>query len=480
MPKINDLRRERSDINTRVQALAAKPTLSAEESQEYTALIQQFQDITGQIQRLEQAEQLNAQTAAPVNTPAAQPVQANAPPATVSVPATPRDHARARQEALMIFTGRLNMLHQAEGNRSAALDIARRTGFASETVKAGIVANLDPSMAAAVNSETGGGQNLVPTILSPYVIDYLYPAAVVRNLNQGITPLAMPNGNLNLGRLSAPPVASYTGRNAAVKVSGATFDQVNLKGKKLTCLTPIARDLLRFAGVNQGVESLIMTSIGRSMSTTEDIGFIRADGTGTNIKGWRYWAPSSTNVLNATSLTGLSLADGTKQAAIVGDIGRLEGALLGQNVQLFNAGWVMNPRSRIALTNLRTTTGAPVFPEMQEPRAMVGADGVTRMYYFLRGKPIGETTQVPVNLTSGGASGNGSEIYLAELSYWVRGDAVPLEFAISTEATYTDPTTSTTVNAFEKDEILVRGIVENDFAPFQAVAVAVLDGVIWQ
>lgn len=478
MPTINDLRRERSDINSRIQALAVKPTLTAEEDQQFQALTKQFNDVTSQIQRMEQAEQLAAQAATPVASPAASPAAPQSPPS--SRVETVTDPRQSRIEQQMVFTGRLNMLFRADGNRAAALEIAKGMSFASETVKAGIVRALDPVAQMAVNTESGGGQNLVPTILSPQVIDYLYPQAVVRNLNGGISAIAMPNGNINLGRVSAPPIASYTGRNANVKVSSPTIDQVNMKSKKLTCLTPVARDLLRFAGISVGVEGLIMTSIGRSMGTAEDLGFIRGDGTGTNIKGWRYWAPSSTNVLNATSLTGLSLADGTKQAAIVGDIGRLEAALLNANVQLFNTGWVMAPRTRVALTNLRTTTGAPVFPEMQEPRPLVGPDGLTRYYYFLRGRPIGETTQVPINLTSGGASGNGSEIYLAELGYWVRGDAVPLEFAISTEATYTDPGTSLPVNAFEKDETLIRGIVENDFAPFQAVAVAVLDGVIWQ
>ena len=478
MPTINDLRRERSDINSRIQALAAKPMLSAEEGQQYETLVKQFQDVTAQIQRMEQAEQIAAQAATPVSSLAATPAAPQPPPA--GRVENVRDERQIRAEQQMIFTGRLNMLFQGEGSKAAALQIAKNTRFASETVKAGIIHSLDPVAQMAVNTESGGGQNLVPTILSPQVIDYLYPLAVVRNLNRGISSIGMPNGNINLGRLSAPPIASYTGRNANVKVSSPTIDQVSMKSKKLTCLTPIARDLLRFAGINTGVENLIMTSIGRSMGTAEDLGFIRGDGTGTNIKGFRYWAPSGTNVLNATSLTGLSLADGTKQAAIVTDIGRLEATLLNANVQLFNAGWIMAPRSRVALTNLRTTTGAPVFPELQEPRPLVGPDGITRYYYFLRGRPIGETTQIPTNLTSGGATGNGSEIYLAELAYWVRADAVPLEFAISTEATYTDPGTSQPVNAFEKDETLIRGTIENDFAPFQAVAVAVLDGVVWQ
>ena len=474
MPTINDLRRERADINTRVQALAALATLSAEQQTEYTTLVSQFGEIGAQIQRMEQAQQIAADAAvAPVN-PAA---RATAPPAAASVPAAPRDHNRDARVQQMVVGGYLNALFRAASDGGSPLVIARNLPF-GENVKAGVVQALEARMALNTETASSGG-NLVPTLLIPQVIDYLYPNAVLRNLGQGVTPINLPNGNLDLGKLTTPPVMSYTGRNAAVGVTSAAFGKSSLKAKKMTGLVPIQRDLLRFAGINEGVDVLVMRALARAAGTAEDIAFIRGDGTGTNIKGLRYWAPSGTNVLNATAIGSLSTTTGALQQAIVGDLGRLESAVLRANIQLINGAWIMHPDSRVYMTNLRTTTGAPVFPELQKPEVVVGPDGVSRRFYFYRGLPIGETTQIPTNLTSGGATSNGSEIYLVELSYWCRGDAVPAELSISNEASYTDPATSTVVNAFEKDETLIRLIVENDFAPFQAVAVAVLDGVTW-
>lgn len=474
MPTINDLRRQRADISTRVQALAALATLSSEQQAEYTSLVSQFSDLGAQIQRMEQAEQMAAAAAVAPVSPMA---PATAPPVAAPMPASPRNHAREVRVQKMIVGGYLNALFRAASDGGSPLVIARGLPF-NETVKAGVVQALEAKMALNTETASAGG-NLVPTLLSPQIIDYLYPSAILRNIGQGVTPIMMPNGNLDLGKLSSPPVMSYTGRNAAVGVTSATIGKSSMKAKKMTGLVPIARDLMRFAGINEGVDELVMRSLSRAAGVSEDIAFIRGDGTGTNIKGLRYWAPSSTNVLNATAIGSLSASTGALQQAIVGDLGRLESALLRSNVQIINGAWLMHPDSRVYMTNLRTTTGAPVFPGMQEPKLVVGPDGVTRSFYFHRGLPIGETTQIPTNLTSGGATSNGSEIYLVELSYWCRGDAVPAELSISNEASYTDPTTSNMVNAFERDETLIRLIVENDFAPFQAVAVAVLDGVTW-
>jgi HK97 family phage major capsid protein len=286
----------------------------------------------------------------------------------------------------------------------------------------------------------------------------------VQGTNGGPLPIDLPNGNLDLGRISSPPTASYTGRNNNVAVTTVGTDKVSLKSKKLTGLVPIAKDLLRMAGVNPGADAIVTGVMGRAMSTAQDIAMIRGDGTGNNIKGLRYWAPGS-NVLSATALTGLKTSDGTLQQAIKSDIGRAKLALRRANVGMTRCAWLMHPDTAQYLEDLQTSTGARVFPEMQ--------DG------FLGKIPVGVSTQIPTNLTSGGAVGNGSEVYLVDWDHWLLGQALPLEVAISYEASYTDPSTGNVVNAFERDETLIRMIVENDIAPMHSVAVSVLDGCTW-
>src|SRR5450830_1658440 len=460
MPNITDLRRERAQINARVQAIAAIETPSSDEVAEFDGLKAKFDGLTGQIERAESAEKIAAAAAVPVDVtaPVAQPK------ASTSVPAQPKNPEDAKGHSLTVFTGMINALDLAQGNRHAAAEMVKKMGF-NDAVEADISEAFDSSLNMAMNSETAGsGGVLIPTVLAKNVIGYLFPNSVVQNTNGGPMQIDMPNGNLDLGRISGAPTASYTGRNAAVAVTSVGTDKISLKTKKLTGLVPIAKDLLRMAGVNPGADTIVTGVMGRAMSTAQDIAMIRGDGTGNNVKGLRYWAPGA-NVLNASSLAGKTTADGTLQQTIKNDIGRLKLALRRANVGMSRCAFLMHPDTEQYLSDLQTSTGARVFPEL--------ADGVL-------GKiPVGITTQIPTNLTSGGATGNGSEIYLVDWDNWLLGQGLPLEVAISYEASYTDSGTGNQVNAFERDETLIRMITEHDLAPMHAVAVGVLDGVTW-
>lgn len=460
MKSINDLRRERAQINTRVQAIAALANPSEAEIAEFNGLKAQFDALTGQIERMEAAEKIAAAAAVSVAS-----FTAPAPVQQAAVPAQPRNIETDQRHHLRVFTGMINALDLAQGNRHAAREIVQRMSF-GDAIKTDIAAAFDASVNMAMNTESaGGGGVLVPTVLAQHVIGYLFPSSVVQNTNGGPLPIDMPRGNLDIGRISGAPVASYTGRNAAVAVTSVGTDKISLKAKKLTGLIPIAKDLLRMAGIQPGVDQVVTTVMGRAMSTAQDIAMIRGDGTDNNIKGLRYWAPSQ-NIINATPLGATyKTSDGTLQQAVKQDLGRAKLALRRANVPMTRCAWLMHPDTAQYLEDLQTATGQRVFPEL--------ADGML-------GKiPVGITTQIPTNLTSGGATGNGSEIYLVDWDNWIIGQALPLEVAISYEASYTDPATGNPVNAFERDETLVRMIVENDLAPMHTVAVAALDGVTW-
>jgi HK97 family phage major capsid protein len=459
MPNIADLQRERATISTRVQAIAAMEAPTDADLQEFDGLKVKFDALGVQIGRLEAAEKMAASAAVNIGTPAPVVAQPQA-----AAPVQVKDKDAEKRHSMTIFTGMINALDQAQGNRHAAAQLVQQMAF-PEGIKAEISQNFDASIKMAMNSESAGaGGVLIPTVLAKNVIGYLFPNSVVQGTNGGPLPIDLPNGNLDLGRISSPPTASYTGRNNNVAVTTVGTDKVSLKSKKLTGLVPIAKDLLRMAGVNPGADAIVTGVMGRAMSTAQDIAMIRGDGTGNNIKGLRYWAPGS-NVLSATALTGLKTSDGTLQQAIKSDIGRAKLALRRANVGMTRCAWLMHPDTAQYLEDLQTSTGARVFPEMQ--------DG------FLGKIPVGVSTQIPTNLTSGGAVGNGSEVYLVDWDHWLLGQALPLEVAISYEASYTDPSTGNVVNAFERDETLIRMIVENDIAPMHSVAVSVLDGCTW-
>jgi HK97 family phage major capsid protein len=461
---IQALKRERAGLNTRVQDLAKKAQtelLSELESTEFAALESKFSSVSTQIETLERAERMAMAACVPVDTVEqgkaaehdAMQMASNVIETTrQSYFAQPKDHTAQKAHNISVFSGIIAALKHSPGNLVAAADYAKRT-----MTRTGVGEGFAMAL-SSVNAS--GGAVLIPTVLAQTVIERLIPNAVVRSMG----PLSLPlnNGNLTMPRLSGGAVAGYIGRDNDAPVSQQTFDNVQLVAKKLACLVPIGNDLIRFAGIDQRVDGLIVEDTAFSMANAEDTAFIRGDGTNSTPKGLRNWCLPA-NVLTATptkTLTGQDLVQ-----AIMSDAGRMVLTLRRANVRLRKPGWLMHPDSVQFLGDLLTTTGNKVFPEI--------ADGM------FRGYPIGITTEIPTNLTSSGATGNGSEIYFVDFAEMVIGESMSLSVAISMDATYTDPATGTPISAFQRDLTLIRIITENDFGPRHAEAIAVLDGVTW-
>jgi HK97 family phage major capsid protein len=223
MPNITDLRRERAQISTRVQAIASMDNQSAADVAEFDSLKVKFDGLGAQIERLEAAERMAASAAVAVD--AAAPVIAQP---KVTVPAEPKDAAADKRHNLAVFTGMINALNMAKGNPEVAIQTAKKMPF-PEGVRNQIAANFETSVSMAMNTESSGsGGVLVPTVLARNVIGYLFPNSVIQSTNGGPLPIDLPNGNLDIGRISSAPTASYTGRNAAVGVTSVGTDKVSL------------------------------------------------------------------------------------------------------------------------------------------------------------------------------------------------------------------------------------------------------------
>lgn len=479
---IQELKRERAQLNARVQDIAKRAQtelLSEAETQEFSEVEAKFAALSAQIDTLERAERMAMAAAVPVDSvevgKAAQ-AQTQAQAQThlhgshlstgagmntgmdgflktsAHYLAQPRDHAAEKAHHASVFSGIIAALKHSPGNMVAAADFAKRT-MAQNGVGEGVAMALSSTNAS-------GGAVLIPTVLAQTVIERLVPNAVVRSMG----PLSLPlnNGNLTMPRIAGGAVAGYIGRDSDVPVSQQNFDNVQLMAKKLACLVPIGNDLIRFAGIDQRVDSLVVDDTAFSIANAEDNAFIRGDGSNSTPKGLRNWCLPS-NVLAATpthNLAGQELVQ-----AIMADAGRAILALRRANVRLRKPGWLMHPDSVQFLGDLLTTTGNKVFPEI--------SDGL------FRGYPIGITTEIPTNLTAGGATGNGTEIYFVDFAEMVIGESMNVSVAISMDATYIDPATGNPVSAFQRDLTLIRIITENDFGPRHAEAIAVLDGVTW-
>lgn len=434
---INELRRERANINQQVQALAAIEAggvaLSAEQHTEFANLTAKFNEITGQIERAEAAERMAAAAAVPVD-PAPASVAAPAVPAAPTMSAQPKlPEVKGAKMARMV-----RALAAAGGDAQLASKLAIERGFGEE-------------VAMSLNTLTSSaGGILVPANLSSEVIELLRPKSVVRKLGARTLPIS--NGNITIPRLKGGAVVGYIGADSDMPATEQQFDDLQLTAKKLAALVPIANDLLKYAGVNPNVDQIVVSDLTSAIGAREDKAFIRDDGTANTPKGLRFWALPD-NLIAAS--------DGATIQKVETDLNKAILALEGADANMTTPGWIMAPRVFRFLSAMRDGNGNKVYPELDTG--------------MLKGYPVGKTTQVPINL---GAGTNESEIYFADFGDIFIGEEETLEIDYSKEATYKD-SEGNVVSAFQRDQTLIRVIAKNDFGPRHVESIAVLTGVTW-
>ncbi|MCC3681194.1 phage major capsid protein, partial [Staphylococcus epidermidis] len=318
------------------------------------------------------------------------------------------------------------LLGAGQGNQQLAAQLAKEGNFSSEVQMA--LSTVTP----------GAGGVLVPQNFSSEVIESLRPASVVRKM--GVRSLPLNNGNLTMPRITGNTVVTYIGSEQDIALTGMTFADTKLSAKKPAALVPISNDLLRMSGVNPRVDQLVADDVTVSMGLSEDLHFIRADGSGVLPKGMRYWAIPQ-NLVPAPAAATITLEKIDLFAG--GMMLRVETA----NVQMKSCGWLMHPRVLRWLQSLRDGNGNKAYPEIEQGN--------------WKGYPVGLSNQIPVNL---GVDGDETEIYFVNFADMMIGEDMDLVIDFSKEAAYKDGA-GNWVSAFQRDQTLVRVIAKHDFGP---------------
>jgi HK97 family phage major capsid protein len=309
---------------------------------------------------------------------------------------------------------------------------------------------LNESVVKALEASTGaGGGFLIAPEQSEDFIDLLTPRAVVRSF--GTPTINMDSGAMQISKLTAGSTAYYIGENRDATASQQDFGMKRLTARKLAVLVPISNDLIRRGGPK--VNTIVRNDALRSASLKEDVTFIRSQGTEFTPKGLRYLVTPA-NVLVANGTVNLS--------NVTFDLGQMVLALEEANVAFANPGWMMAPRTKQYLMTVRDGNGNYAFrAEMLTGR--------------LWGYPYKVTTQIPRNL----GSGDESELYLVDFDDIVIGQTLAVEVAMSTEASYIDPTDGQLKSAFSQDQTLLRVLMEHDIQARYDQSIAVLTEVTW-
>lgn len=434
MSLVLQMRSERAKLNDQLQALAqleAKgESLSAEQLAQFTDLESRINALSDKISRAEIAERAAAAAAVPVEE-SAQGI-ASPPAGRIEGPYAPKPVAGAKMAQMV------RLLAAAQGNQQQAAQMAQQGGYS-------------PDVAMALSTVTAGaGGVLVPENFATEVIEALRPKSVVRRM--GTTSLPLNNGNLTLPRITGNTSVTYIGTETDIPVTGMTFADLKLSAKKAAAIVPISNDLLAFSGVNPRVDQQVANDLTVSMGLSEDLHFIRADGSGVLPKGLRHWALAG-NVVPAPASPTLEQID----LYLGGLMLRLEAA----NVDMTSCGWLMAPRTIRWLQSLRDGNGNKAYPEIDA--------GMLKGYRFAL------TTQIPVNL---GAGGNESEIYFVNFGDCYIGEVQNLVISFSNEASYKDGE-GNWVSAFQRDQTLVRVIAKHDFGPRHVESIVVGTAVTW-
>ena len=429
MLKIEALRRQRADINAKVQTLAKIEAdgaeLTAEQLTEFNQLSAEFDNLSAQINRLEAAERMNAAQAKPV-----QAIAVGGASAAVHVKPELKQYEGAKMARLAMSVA------------AGAGDLQLAEQFAAKEIG-------DADVAMAISTAAGSGGALVPESFHSEVIELLRPRTVIRRLGARSVPL--PNGNLTMPRMAGGATASYVGEGADPKATGANFDDVKLSAKTMITIVPMSNQLIGTAGYN--VEQLVLGDMLSAMAVREDKAFLRDDGTDNTPTGFKAIATAASRTKPWSGTATLEAIDAFLDGLIL--------MLMASDSLMINPGWALSPRSYMKLFGLRDGNGNKVYPEL--------AQGL------LKGYPIAHTNTIPVNL---GAGTNESEIYFADFNDVVIGEQDNMTIDFSREATYVD-STGTLVTAFSRNQSVLRLVANHDIGFRHPEGLALGTSVTW-
>ncbi len=381
--------------------------------------------LKGQIERVVKQQALAAETAEPSP---GQPTDQVIP----TAPAQPK-------EKVAKIGGLVKALYNAGGNYMLAKQWASvNMGDAHPVTKA-----LNTATA------TSGGAMLAEDMASE-VVELLRPRTVVRSSGPRVVP--MPRGTMRMPKQTSGVTGTYGGEGAKAGTQQLGTGGIVATFKKLTVLTPVSNDWLRYASA--ATDAMVQDDIIQGLAGTEDLAFLRGDGTGEWPLGMRN-AVLPGNLIASDQNFSLTTVDN--------ELGSAKLALELRDIPMLNPCWFMNPRTAEYLWNLKNSNGFYVYRDEMN-------NGKLRRY------PYKTTTRIPQNL---GVGGDETEIYFGDMAQAMIFDALALSIAMSNEGTYTAED-GTQRNAFERDETLFRGIAEHDFHLRHDGAVSVIRAVKWK
>ncbi len=325
------------------------------------------------------------------------------------------------------------------GDRGSELEMARTLDIEGQY-----------KAAQSAGSAEGGGLLILDEMAND-VIELLTPVSVVRRIGPRFVPI--PRGSLKTPKITSGVSSAYVGEGKAIPSSQMKTGQISLAAHKLAALVVLTSELGIFA---VDVDAIILDDMLASIGTTEDIAFLFGSGVENEPRGITEWAVD-TNVFDATQAGAAATL-----TEVQNDLRQAEQLLLSANVPMRNPVWIMSPRSRLFLRDIRDTQDKGAFSEEM------------RQSGTINGRKFFETNNIPNNL---GGGSNESKVILVEPSEIIVGDVQQVSVDRTNAATVKIDGVDT--NLFERDMSAIRLRLWNDLILRHDVSAAVIEAVRW-
>jgi HK97 family phage major capsid protein len=284
--------------------------------------------------------------------------------------------------------------------------------------------------------DAGKAGALVPEIFSTDFIAALYATTIMRRAGAVVVDISE-SGSLTIGRQNNTATANWIGEVTSQTESEGTYGQLKLDARKLGVFVPISNDAIRFA--RGQFDSLVASDMLNVAALAEDIAFIRGSGNEYVPKGLKNWVKSD----NAFAANTAGADAFEKQST---DLIKLQFKVENSKVPIVNPAFLMSTREKSGLMLTKTSNGDAF--AFRDEMVMNGT---------LMGAPFYSSQQIPTNLNS-----TESELYYAEMSQCVIGEAVTTELEWNPYGSFTD-SNSVVQNSFQQDEMVGRLIHMVDF-----------------
>lgn len=293
------------------------------------------------------------------------------------------------------------------------------------------------------------GGAVVPEVLAAEIIEFLRAASVLRNL--GMRSIPMPNGNIAVPRMTDGSTAYYKAENEAVTVSQPDFGRRRLSAKTLMALVPASNELL--ADAPAYFDMALRDDLVRAVAVKRDQAGIRGSGVSDEPAGIK-------NLIAAANSIAATAGSAPSVTTVDDELSQIVGVVEDANIPGISLGWIMAPRTKRYLADLRDGTGRYMY------REEINAG-------MLRGHPLGVTTNVPKNL----GSGDDSEIYFGDFAQLLEGDTLDLQVEFFPNGAWSN--SGTIVSGISSDQSVFRAKSRHDFQLRHPEAFGLLTGVEW-